>query len=306
MLSHDLISQAHAAYAARVQKDPKDTYAAYRLMEQSWQLPLELVRAALVRLLETDPWFLTAMQNHALRALTTEDIERVSPFVGAGLPAGITARLRAQLWYGARRGPYHPDEAGLLQLQTALEHFLQVPDAERDQEWHRMVVDCYYHVDYDQYKQAIPALLAASEPNWRGAHLSQVLKNAAKRSDWALYDQYRPAWDLLPPSRHICQCKVNSLYTNDGLRAIAAGHWAVIPAALTKAAAVTGCPHLNTGGLSLSLVEQLIDVGQYLDEARAYLQVAMKFESHRGNNEVIVLAEKLEAVAKQKRSRQDN
>lgn len=301
MRSRGLLLQAHESYAARLQKDPNDTYAAYRLMEQFWDMPKGIVRTAVKRLLVADPWFLTAMHTDGMHLLTTEDIKYVTPFVGAGLPAGTAARLRAQLWFDARRGPYHPDAAGLIQLKTALGYLQKVPKVQRDKEWHRMVVGCYLKLDYAKYKRVFPKLLAVTDPEWRAFDLIQFLDNVAKRKDWATYDQYRSAWDALPPHRHHCECYLNNIHTHDGVRAIAAKKWTAIPEALTKAAAVTGCAHLNTGGLNLDLVKALVAKRKYLDEARAYLAVAMNFESHRGNKDVIALRKKLEAVAKQKR-----
>lgn len=296
-----LIAQATASYAAALQKDPANTYAAYRLVENVWDQPRAMVRVALKRLLEVDPWFLTAMHTQGLEYLTIADIEYLTPFVGAGLPAATAARLRAQLWYNARRGSFHPDTAGLIQLQTALSYLLKVPTASRDKDWHQMVVGCYFKLDYAKYKQAFPKLLAATDPEWRSQHINQFLINVAKRQDWVAYDHYRSAWDQLPPHRYCCQCYLNDLYTNDGLRAIAAKNWDAIPAALTNAAAVTGCPHLNTGGLRLTLVEQLVAKRKHLDAARTYLQVATKFESFTGNKQAVALGKKLEAAAKRRR-----
>lgn len=297
MRGEKLIKQAYEAYAARLQEDPKDTYAARSLMEQFWHVSRGTLRAAAKCLLMADPWFLAGMHTHGLQHLTTEDIEHVTPFVGAGLPAGTAARLRAQLWYSARRGEFHPDAAGLIQLKTALGYLQKVPKAERDGEWQRMVVGCYLKLDYAKYKRAFPKLLAVAESHWRATDINRFLDNVAKRKDWVTYDRYRPLWDKLPPQSSRDDYYHNTIYTNDGLRAIAAKNWTAVPAALTNAADITACPH----GMNLSLVELLVAKRKYLDEARAYLEVAMKFESFGGNKEVIALRKKLEAVAKRKR-----
>jgi hypothetical protein len=75
--------------------------------------------------------------------------------------------------------------------------------------------------------------------------------------------QLRREWERLPPTHHACQCSLNELHTNDGLRAVAKG--------------ACGCPHLNSGGLRLDLVELLISKKKHLVAARAYLERAAGF-----------------------------
>jgi hypothetical protein len=84
------------------------------------------------------------------------------------------------------------------------------------------------------------------------------------------------------------------VYTNDGLRAVAAKKWDAIPEALTKAGAVHGCPHLNTAGPRLDLVRMLITKRKQLDAARAYLDAVAGFED--GSKDVAALRKKLDAA----------
>ncbi len=281
---HDsaLAAEGFAFYVAELKRGADSPYFAYRVFEKSWQVApndRDVVRAATVRLIETDPWFLATAMPHFLSALTTEDIKRLTPFVGAGQSRAAAAMLRATLWFHARRGAHHPDKAGRLQLKQALLFLGQVPKKARDGAWHVMAVGCHRILDFDAYKRAFPALHEATDPAWRAMGLCTFLKDLTGKDDWKTYDRFRPQWDQLPPDHHACQCYLNDLHTNDGLRAVAAGRWAAVPHALAKAADVHGCPHLNSGGLRLDLIRVLLSKKQELSAARTYLQRAAAFEA---------------------------
>ncbi len=125
--------------------------------------------------------------------------------------------------------------------------------------------------------------------------MHDFLNRVAAKRDWQTYDVYRREWDQLGPGHHACECYVNDVYTNDGLRAAAARKWDAVPEALARAGAVRGCPHLNTGGLRLDLVRLLVSRRKQLDVARAYLDRAAGFEA--AGKEIAALRRKLDAAA---------
>lgn len=275
-----LEADGFAYYVAELRKGSVDPYFAYRVYEKSWNVPPKdsaLLRRATIRLIEADPWFLATAMPHFLQSLKTEDLERLTEFVGAGPARKAAPMLRAMLWYHGRRGPYHVDRTGRTQLRKALSFLQQVPKNQRDQSWHEMLVGCYRALDYAQYKRAVPKLLKVTSPDWRAASLHNFLDVLTSKKDWKVYDRYRREWDRLPPGHHACECYVNAVHTDDGLRAAAAGQWDLIPDALTKAASVRGCPHLNSGGVRLDLVGVLLSKKKHLGPAREYLARAAAF-----------------------------
>jgi hypothetical protein len=297
-----LEAEGFAYYVGQLRKGAADPYFAYRVYEKSWKVPPNestLLRHATIRLIESDPWFLATAMPHFLHALKTVDLERLTAFVGAG-PAGKAApMLRAMLWYHGRKGPFHPDKAGRTQLRRALSFLQLVPTKQRDHSWHEMLVGCYRVLDYAKYKQAFPKLLNLTSPNWRASVLRSFLDVLTSKSDWKSYDKYRPEWDRLPPGHHACECYVNAVYTDDGLRAAAAGQWDAIPATLAKAASVRGCPHLNSGSVRLDLVRLLLAKKKQLGPAREYLDRVAAFE--HGTAEVTKLRRRVEALVRRQR-----
>lgn len=298
-----LEAEGFAYYVSELRKGAKDPYFAYRVYEKSWQVPPNesaLLRHATIRLVESDPWFLATAMPHFLHSLKTEDLESLTEFVGAGPARKAAPMLRAMLWYHGRRGPFHPDKAGRAQLQRALSFLQHVPQKQRDHSWHEMLVGCYRVLDYAKYKRAFPKLLELTSPNWRASALHGFLNVLTSKSDWKSYDKYRPEWDRLPPEHHSCECYVNAVYTDDGLRAAAAGQWDAIPAALTRAACVRGCPHLNSGGVRLDLVRLLLTKKKQLGPAREYLERAAGFE--HGRPDVANLRKRLDELEGRQRS----
>src|SRR5690349_8734087 len=97
-----LEADGFAFYVGELRRGATDPYFAYRVYEKSWQLEsgdAALLRGATIRLIETDPWFLATAMPHLLRSLEMEDLERLTPFVGAGPARHVTAMLRAMLWF---------------------------------------------------------------------------------------------------------------------------------------------------------------------------------------------------------------
>jgi hypothetical protein len=275
-----LESEGFAHYVETLRSGSRDPYIAYRVFEKNWQVPPEhasLVRAATLELIEKDPWFLATAMPHFLSGLRRTDLERLTKFVGAGPARHAAAMLRAILWYHGESGPFGRDRGTPARLRRVLEFLDEVPKKQRDLSWHEMRVGCYRAVDYELYKKAFPAMLELTDPEWRLRPLEGFLNEVAKRDDWKTYDEVRPQVDQLSPGQHSCECHTNSLFTNDGLRAVAAGNWEAIPGALSKAAAVRGCPHLNTGGLRLALVRMLVTKKKQLSAARAYVERAATF-----------------------------
>ena len=292
-----------AYYVSELRSGAQDPYFAYRVYEKSWQVSSNesaLLRHATIRLIESDPWFLATAMPHVLQSLKTEDLERLTELVGAGPARKAAPMLRAMLWYHGRKGPFHPDKAGRAQLRRALSFLQRVPQKQRDRSWHEMLVGCYRVLDYAKYKRAFPKLLELTSPHWRASALHGFLDMLTSKSDWKSYDMYRPEWDRLPPGHHACECYVNAVYTDDGLRAAAAGQWDAIPAALTKAASVRGCPHLSSGGVRLDLVGLLLAKKRQLGPARKYLERAAAFE-HR-TADVANLRKKLDELERRQPS----
>jgi hypothetical protein len=177
MRHQGMTEKGHAYYAQSVRDGSMDTYAAYRLTEGFYNGERcdPEVRKATMHLLEHDPWFLATSMTRELSSLTTEDLETITPLIGVGPAQEYAAMLRGILWHEARRGPYHPDAIGLVQLQRSLDYFLKVPLQQRESEWHRMVVACYHKLDYQKYKRAFATLFATTDPDWRSSQLHQFL-----------------------------------------------------------------------------------------------------------------------------------
>jgi hypothetical protein len=183
MVDDFLEELAFDSYVEQLRQGSTDVYVASRVFRRHWKLtgPDERwLRQATIVLIEKDPWFL-ATEIHTLSALTMEDIERLSPLVGQGLATGVASMLRAILWYESRKGSYHPDDAGRVQLQTCLNHLKKVPLKQRSQKWHQMHVGCYRVLDFEQYKRAFPALLNITLPEWRAHERISLRCGQAKR-----------------------------------------------------------------------------------------------------------------------------
>jgi len=268
-----------ASYADRIRRGEADVYAAYRVYERYWEVKgpdrTQILRRAALLLLEGDPWFLaTTIPFFLAEALTAADLARVMPKIGAGAPAGVAGYLRARLLIrGTRR--HHRDQAAMKQ---ALALLAKVPRQHRQVDWLAMRAEAHERLgDWAAYRRAFAPLFAATEAAWRSSPLRTMLRHAGRRADWRTYDRWRREWDRLPVTRHSCGCEINDVATLDGLRAVAAGRWAEIPGHLARAADVTGCAHLNTGGLRLDLVQLLVRRRRNLAECRAYLDRAAAF-----------------------------
>jgi hypothetical protein len=299
-----LESSGFQFYLNEMRRGSTEAYVAYRICEHSWRISRDdavLLRRAVIRLIETDPWFLATAMPHVLQALETADLERLTPFVGAGPARRVGAALRAVLWYHRRRGPYHPDQAGRVQLQRALAFLQKVPRKQRARAWHEMLVGCYRALDYQKYKRAFARLLLEIPSEEQASALHDFFNAVASGEDWPTYDRHRREWDRLPLTSHVCECYLNDLYTNDGLRAVAAQAWEAAAEAVVQAASVRGCPHLNSGGLRLDLVRILISKKRNLDAARAYLDAAAAFGGDP--NEIEIAKKKLNAALTRRRSR---
>jgi len=270
-----------AFYLDEVRRGSSSPYFAYRVCERSWEVPRKeagLVRRAAMCLVETDPWFVARADVHLLYVLSAQDLEQLTPLVGTGPASTAAAMLRAKLWYCGCGGPYHVDrKGGRAHLRRALAFLHEVPKKQRHREWHEMLVGCYRVLDYGEYKRTFPTLLRVTAPTSRAAALHDFLNVVAAKKDWQVYERFRREWDSLVPGHHACECYVNDVYTNDGLRATAARNWQTIPDALAKAGAVRGCPHLNTAGLRLDLARLLVGKKRELDAVRGYLKIAAGF-----------------------------
>jgi hypothetical protein len=84
-------------------------------------------------------------------------------------------------------------------------------------------------------------------------------------------------WDALPRGSFSCECFINDIYTSDGLRLAAAKKWSEIPSVLAKAGAVSGCPHLHSGGWQLGLAQLLIKQKRFLPDVKTYLERGAAF-----------------------------
>jgi hypothetical protein len=121
------------------------------------------------------------------------------------------------------------------------------------------------------FARTLPKALASREPEWRGRDLLHGLEEAIKHEDWDAYAEWRELWAALPQNAHLCECYVNHLFTYDGLVALHHNQLTTIPTLLRQALEVRGCPHLNSGGPDMDLVEALVDRGVLLDHAAAYV-----------------------------------
>jgi hypothetical protein len=279
---NDMAMASSEFYQEQIRGDSIDPYFAYRVYDQSSSggaCDLRLLRRATILLIESDPWFLATVSPPILRVLKTADLERLTPFVGSGSARKFAAVLRSILWYHGCRGPYHPDRAGRVQLRRALGFLQDVAREQRYHTWHEMLVGCYRALDYDKYKRAFAGLLAKTPPERCAAPLHDFLTFVAAKKDWRTYDRYRPRWEEHSAGRYMCECYINDVHTEDGLRAIAARDWNAVPDALAKAAAVRVCPHLQGRGLRLDLVRSLVSRKRLLGSVRTYLARASEFEA---------------------------
>jgi len=270
--------EAFEQYVERIRRGEQDLYAAYRVYEHAYLLRGErnVGRRASLLLLEHDPWFLVGAMPYFLGdTLTAADVERLTPLVARGLPAGLAALVRARLWFYAHPIRTKPDRARLRRIQAQL---ARVPRSHRDADWFRMMADTQRRLgDWAGYKRLFPRLYDATECGWRSSVLRDVLAEATRHKDLRTYDRWRRVLADQPPSAHTCECHKNKVANLDGLRAIAARRWDEVPGHLARAADVAGCPHLNSGGLDLALVEVLARRRRYPDECRRYLETARSF-----------------------------
>ena len=88
----------------------------------------------MIRLIESDPWFLATALPHQLACLGKKDLERLTEFVGAGPARGLAATLRAILWYHGGGGPHGKALGRAPRLRRALAFLEEVPETRRDQE----------------------------------------------------------------------------------------------------------------------------------------------------------------------------
>ena len=272
-------ADAFDRYADRIRRGETDVYAAFRIFDRHWSLRCadrrHLMRKAALLLIDDDPWFLaTSFATFLRECLTRRDIERLTPRVGAGLPAGAAAYLRAKLWFHA----IVPSRRDKTATRQTLAFLRKVPRQYRRLGWLDMTAGCHQRSgNWREYTRVFPRLLEATESDWQSSPLRTMLENAARQRDWRTYDRWRRAWDKLPPTRHQCECYKNAVATLDGIRAFAARRWDEIPQHLATASDVTGCAHLNTGGFRMDLVQLLVRRRKHLDACRAYLERAARF-----------------------------
>jgi hypothetical protein len=269
---------AFEVYVERIRRGESDLYAAYRVYEHAYRLHDDraTARRAVVLLLENDPWFLVGAMPYFLDvALTGADVERLTPIVARGLPAGLAALVRARLWFYSNSIRSKPNRARLRKVQGRLS---RVPCSHRGGDWFRMMGDTQRRLgDWDGYKRLFPRLYAATECGWRSVALRDVLEESARHKDFRTYDRWRRVVRDQPASAYTCECHKNTIANLDGLRAIAADRWDEVPQHLDKALDVAGCPHLNSGGLDLRLVEAAVKRKRCPEASRRYLERARSF-----------------------------
>ena len=291
MPADDLEPLALAHYVEELRRGSTDPYVAYRVYEDFFQLEdidNDLLKGAIRRLIETDPWFLATPLPMGLDRFSVDELHRIEASVGSGPASGYAALLRAKLWY-------HAGWNAASHLQRALDWLQQVPTEQREGSWLEMLVGCYEVLDFEQYKQTAPKLIARARPEYRASPLMSFLRTLAHEQDWVTYDQFRPEWDQLPANRSTCECYTNHLHTADGLRAAANEQWDLIPDLLVKAAGVRGCAHLNSYGMRIDLAALLIAEKRHVAQVRAYLERARAFGGDK--TKLAELQRQLDAIA---------
>lgn len=280
MILHGAVADnAWAFYAAQVRRDPTNVYFCSRLLEHGHRFGgtsdgEALIRAAALTVYKADPFAYVTSMTGLTWDLSDDDLNEISDGLDRAGDEDTTNFLRGKLWSDVVRG--RKDAAPV--ARRALDYLERVSGdaAGREPDYWPAIAECYRVLDYTMYVRVLPKALESREPEWRAYDLLHGMEEAIKHEDWVTYAQWRERWESLPSNAHFCECSVNRAFTYDGVVALHRGNLTEIPGLLRRSLEVRGCPHLNSGGPSMKLVNALIDRRILLDDAQAYLDSAVQ------------------------------
>ena len=301
MPNSTLATQAWHQYAEAVRRDPSNLYYCTRLMERGY-LPDQvadaehLLRQAAMTVYKFDPLAYLTFFPFASHTFSDAELEELSQAMLIEDDASATNFLRGKLWSDAALHKAEPEHYA----RRGYEFLMQVSDttAAAEPEYIQALAASCRMIDFALYKTLIPRLLEAREPEWRGHELIQVLETLVQHRDWGGYVKWRAEWEQLPVNAHLCECYFNKLYTFDALRNLERRATASIPPLMQKSVDVRGCPHLNSGAASMSLIERLLERGILLEESLTYLDACSHFCAD--DERIPALRNKLEAAHQDK------
>lgn len=253
----------------------------------------ELERRAVCTLIRHDPLLLaTTPHGSFVRGLSEADIQAC---VGSWsledvqLAAFLEGQLRMAT-VSPRESDHAAADRAMIALALAALERARVGFA-GDREFLRLYSNALRMSGDERYTAAFEDLLAATEPEWHAHELRWAMEHAEARGDWARYDALRQRWGAMPKNAHVCECAVNYVANIDGLRALTRGDRADVIRCLHAAVAVSGCPHLNSGGACLRLASELIARDEAKDEVRNHLDAV---EQYCRTEEVVELRKQLD------------
>ncbi len=259
-------------YAKKIREGSDELYYHYRFYEKHFMLrdledEDELLRIAILRIFKSDPYAYAGTFPFSVDLLNETEIEEIAASITFGGDEGAARLLRGHLWADAA-GHGEGREAFAERAVAELE---AVPDQLRSHEYWEKLARCYRKLDYEKFKSVVPTLLSAQQPERLPYDLINALVTAGGKQDWPTYDEWRARWNTLPQNANFCDCYFNDLATLDGLRALHDGAVAKAVDCMEASTRVRGCPHLNSGGAELKLVEALLDRKELTSECEAYL-----------------------------------
>jgi hypothetical protein len=249
----------------------------------------ELVRRAALVLVRHDPFLVATAVIPGELELSEEEIGTCVaawPIADEELKAFLEAHV---IVTAIRR--YDPDRRLAARLLAALER--AAPRFAEDLGFRELYADALQWLGDERYAGAVDALIAATEPEGRAHPLREAMERAVAQTDWRRYDALRDRWTALPKNARVCECAVNFVANVDGLRALDRGDEQSAIGFLRAAVAIHGCPHLNSGAITVRLAQELLARGIALDEVKEHVRAAEEFHV---TEETTELRSKLEGL----------
>lgn len=271
-------------YIASAKQRNADAYSCYRAIERHDRTLDAASRArCLKRLIKLDPYCLLVPATIDLHALSEKDASILERhIVLEDIDAQNFARGKVFNAVGIKSKP--PSSAA---LQRSIQYLLKISEDRRDSDTYLMLIRGYEQTEPSLGVRYYEPFLNSYAPEWRAFPLIIVLRPVVVRGDFETYERFRGFFYTLPENAHICECYYNSFHNWEGIWELSRGRSDEVRNHLQRSQSVRGCPHLNSGGFELSLVEKLLEAKMLLPEVRSYLHVAAKFRT----------SEKLRALA---------
>jgi hypothetical protein len=271
-------------YIANARQRNADAYSCYRVIERhNRTLDAASRLRCLKRLIKLDPYCLLVPATVDLYALSEMDASSLERHIIIDdVDAQNFARGKVFNAVGLKSKP--PSKAA---LQRSIQYLLKISEERRDADTYLMLIQGYEKTEPSLGVQYYEPFLNSHAPEWRAFPLVMVLGPVVARRDFETYERFRDVFYKLPENAHICECYYNSFHNWEGIWELSRGRLDEVQNHLQRSQSVRGCPHLNSGGFELSLIEKLLEEKMLLPEVKSYLQVAAKFAT----------SEKLKALA---------